>query len=75
MITVLHRGGGVFGTPKSNYVICARPSYMYAYVPYCLIIHQFTLGLVSKHLSYCPPHLADHAKPIGCCHFVVLYAN
>ena len=26
MITILHRGGeGGFGTPKSDYVICARP--------------------------------------------------
>merc|ERR1712016_12016 len=26
MITILHRGGGgVSGTPKSDYVICARP--------------------------------------------------
>ena len=25
MITILHRGGGSLGTPKSDYVICARP--------------------------------------------------
>ena len=25
MITILHRGGGALGTPKSDYVICARP--------------------------------------------------
>merc|ERR1712016_361240 len=26
MITILHRGGGgVSGTPKSDYIICARP--------------------------------------------------
>ena len=25
MITILHRGGGFLGTPKSDYVICARP--------------------------------------------------
>ena len=25
MITILHRGGGPLGTPKSDYVICARP--------------------------------------------------
>ena len=25
MITILHRGGGSPGTPKSDYVICARP--------------------------------------------------
>ena len=25
MITISHRGGGSLGTPKSDYVICARP--------------------------------------------------
>ena len=25
MITILHRGEGSLGTPKSDYVICARP--------------------------------------------------
>ena len=25
MITILHRGGGPLGTPKRDYVICARP--------------------------------------------------
>ena len=25
MITILQRGGGSLGTPKSNYVLCARP--------------------------------------------------
>ena len=25
MITILHGGGGSLGTPKSDYVICARP--------------------------------------------------
>ena len=25
MITILPRGGGSLGTPKSDYVICARP--------------------------------------------------
>ena len=25
MITILHGGGGPLGTPKSDYVICARP--------------------------------------------------
>ena len=25
MITILHRGGGSLGSPKSDYVICARP--------------------------------------------------
>ena len=25
MITILHRGEGFLGTPKSDYVICARP--------------------------------------------------
>ena len=25
MITILHRGGVSLGTPKSDYVICARP--------------------------------------------------
>ena len=61
---------------KEQYSLNSGPLIcIHAYVPYCLIIHQFTLGLVSKHISYCPPHLADHSKPIGSCHFVVLYAN
>ena len=29
MITILHRGGGSLGTPKSDYVICARPLIAY----------------------------------------------
>ena len=27
MIIILHRGEGSLGTPKSDYVICARPLY------------------------------------------------
>ena len=36
MITILHRGGGALGTPKSDYVICARTLKYILYVKYTL---------------------------------------
>ena len=47
MITILHRGGGSLGTPKSDYVICARPL-TFTWVCSCL---QFVFELIFLYLA------------------------
>ena len=47
MITILHRGGGSLGTPKSDYVICARP------LTYCAAVSRLLCIALFVHSQDC----------------------
>ena len=79
MITVLHRGGmpkwlqyyiggGSLGTPKSDYVICARPLNGVAVNSYFDIPCDFFSG-VSKDILICVAYPCSHTKRCGNDHF------
>ena len=50
MITILHRGGGSLGTPKSDYVICARPLKNYSNHYHHLIQCGLSVVITRAHL-------------------------
>ena len=67
MITILH-GGGSLGTPKSDYVICARPLNGVAVNSYFDIPCDFFSG-VSKDILICVAYPCSHTKRCGNDHF------
>ena len=62
MITILHRGGGSLGTPKSDYVICARP---------LLCILYYVISCIPAYIFFPFPQ-AVRFKKLGAQSFVFL---
>ena len=54
MITILHRGGGALGTPKRDYVICARPlrSDTTSYVDVVVVVVVVVVDDVGRRISW-----------------------
>ena len=51
MITILHRGGGALGTPKSDYVICARPLMIMMDTLFCILMMALLRHLLQVHFT------------------------
>ena len=71
MITILHRGEGSLRTPKSDYVICARPLQAKQTLALTEYFNLIFANIFKKDNSWnwlriAPAKLKVHAKPTSC---------